>query len=224
MFPDLKVGVIHAQNINNSGSSSDVESKLNEQVESVRSDWDMDKLNSDERILAWREAYRAFKAKPKKYKCSVENLYRMIMDGINLSPINTVVDIYNISSLKHTIPVGGDDIDKIDGDVVLTIADGTEEFTQLNTDEAIAVKSGEIIYRDDKEVLCRRWNWRECDKSKMTADTKNVCLLTEAIPPVDSDKINEIVSELASNVSEYCGGEIETYIIDASNPVLEINS
>src|SRR3989344_2939818 len=77
-------------------------------------------------------------------------------------------NIYNYISIKHVIPVGGDDLDKIDGDLELTFAKGNEKFVQLNSSEIDHPKKEEVIYKDDKEVTCRRWNWRECDKSKMT--------------------------------------------------------
>ena len=91
----------------------------------------------------------------------------MILSGIELKSINNIVDIYNYVSIKHMTPMGGDDLDKVDGNITLKFAEGTEEFKELNSDEIKNPKQGEVVYCDDKEVLCRRWNWRECDKSKM---------------------------------------------------------
>jgi lysyl-tRNA synthetase class 2 len=150
-FPSLNIGVIVARGIDNTGESPDVLSMLTDQSNTIKTQYNLETLKEIPKIHAWREAYSAFGAKPKKYTCSVENLYRMILEGIHLRHINKVVDIYNYISLKHAVPVGGDDIDKIDGDIVLRFARGNETFIRLNSDEVDHPKEGEVIYANDKE-------------------------------------------------------------------------
>jgi len=216
-FPGLNIGVMVAKGIDNTGESSDISNLLQEQSKIVRANFNLDTLSQYPKIDAWRKAYSSFRAKPKKYKCSVENLYRMVLEGIELRSINKVVDLYNYISLKYTIPVGGDDIDGVDGDIELKFAIGTEPFIQLNSDRVDNSKEGEVVYVDDKEVLCRRWNWRECDKSKMTDKTKNIILVLEGLPPVTKEKIDSAIGELANLVKKFCGGEIQKYILNSDN-------
>jgi DNA/RNA-binding domain of Phe-tRNA-synthetase-like protein len=195
---------------------------LSEQSDLIRKNYEPETLKDQPKINAWREAYRAFGAKPKKYTCSVENLYRMILEGIKLNHINKIVDIYNYISLKHMIPVGGDDIDKIDGNITLRFAEGTENFVRLNSEEVDHPKTGEVIYTDNKEVLCRRWNWRECDKSKMTEDTKNVTLVIEGLSPTSREDVETAVSELSELVEKFCGGNLSKYILNKENTYLSL--
>ena len=82
-------------------------------------------------------------------------------------------------------------------------------------------KDGEVVYMDEKEVLCRRWNWRECDKSKMTEKTKNVTLVVEGMVPVTKDEVGLIINELAELVSKHCGGEITKFVLDKDNPTVD---
>jgi lysyl-tRNA synthetase class 2 len=195
---------------------------LLEQSDSIKSKFNLETLKEIPKINAWREAYNAFGAKPKKYTCSVENLYRMILEGVHLRHINKVVDIYNYISLKHMVPVGGDDIDKVNGNITLRFATGVEPFIRLNSDEVDHPKEGEVIYADDKEVLCRRWNWRECDKSKMTEQTKNITLVVEGLSPVSKEEVQSIVEELGQLVEKFCGGEISKFILNVENKEIEI--
>ena len=120
------------------------------------------------------------------------------------------------------IPVGGDDIDKIDGDIVLKFAAGNEKFIELNADEVKNPKPGEVVYCDDKEVLCRRWNWRECEKSKMTEGTKNICLVVEGLSIFSKQEIQNIIDELAGLIEKYCGGTAKISILDESNPEITL--
>jgi lysyl-tRNA synthetase class 2 len=221
-YSSLNIGVVVAKGIDNSGKNIEILSMLSKQSSSIKSEYNLETLKEIPKIHAWREAYRAFAAKPKKHACSVENLYRMILKGVQLRHINKIVDIYNYISLKHMIPVGGDDTDKIDGNIVLHFANGDENFVRLNSDQVDRPKPGEVVYTDDKEVLCRRWNWRECDKSKMTEQTKNVTLVAEGLSPVTKENIQTIVEELAQLVEKFCGGEISTHILNAENKEVEI--
>lgn len=221
-FPSLHVGVVVSRGINNTGERPEVFSLLAEQTHAVQSTTALDTLKEVPRIHAWREAYAAFGAKPKKYTCSVETLYRMILEGVQLRHISTVVDIYNFISLKHTIPVGGDDLDRVDGDIVLRFARGDEPFIRLNADAVDHPKSGEVIYADDKEVLCRRWNWRECEKSKMTEQTKNVLLVVEGLAPVTEEDVQSIIAELGQLVQQYCGGTIDTHVLSMTHKEIEL--
>jgi len=220
-FPDLIIGIVVAKNINNISSNEEIISLLKEQQKKIRENFDTQSLSQNPKVGAWREAYSSFGAKPKKYKCSVENLYRMILNGVDLKHINKLVDIYNYISIKYLIPLGGDDTDKIDGNITLKFAQGNEPFNELNTDEIKNPKEGEVIYVDEKEVLCRRWNWRECNKSKMTEETKNVSLVVEGLPPVSKNEIKEIIKELGELIQKFCGGEIKTFVLNEETPSVE---
>lgn len=213
-FPDLLLGLSVARGIDNSGSEAEIIQEIQKLQAKIQDEYDAETLSQQPRIKTWRKAYSAFGAKPKKYKSSVESLYRMVLKGPGLRLINKVVDIYNAVSLKYMIPVGGDDLDRVEGDISLRLASGEEEFVPLNSDVRERVNPGEVIYTDSVEVLCRRWNWRECDKTKMGTESRNVVLMVEGLPPVGSADIRQAIEELSDLVKRYCGGEVKTWILD----------
>jgi lysyl-tRNA synthetase class 2 len=167
-------------------------------------------------------AYSAFGAKPKKYLSSVESLYRMVLKGVDLRHINTIVDVYNFISIKHMVPIGGDDISRVEGDITLRFANEGDMFRPLNSEETASTKEGEVIYADDVEVLCRRWNWRECDKTKMTEETAEAMLVVEGLPPVQREEVEKIVEELSHLLEKFCGGETHTEILHKEHPEIVI--
>src|SRR5580704_1142337 len=61
-----------------------------------------------EPVAAWRLAYQAFGAKPKRTRPSVEALLRRVEAG--LPRIDRLTDIYNAISVRHLLPVGGEDL------------------------------------------------------------------------------------------------------------------
>ena len=221
-FPGLNIGIVIAGQINNQGRNDELMGLIREKEKEILAEYDTETLSQYPRIEAWRKAYSSFGAKPKKYKSSVESLYRMVLNGTNLRHINKIVDIYNYVSIKYMIPVGGDDLAKVDRDIRLKFARGDEPFIPLNSQEEQSAKPGEVVYVDEREVLCRRWNWRECDKTKMTEATKDVVLVSEGLPPFTKGEIQEIVEDLSGILKNYCGGVTETAILNQTRRFIEI--
>src|SRR4051794_15709338 len=60
-------------------------------------------------LNAWREAYRAFGAKPQRTPCSAEALRKRCERVGTVPETNAVVDLYNAISIRFAIPVGGED-------------------------------------------------------------------------------------------------------------------
>lgn len=84
----------------------------------------------------------------------------------------------------------------------------------LGEAEARPPYAREIIYADDIGTICRRWNWKEADRTKLTHDTKNALLVVEAIPPIRRDQLSATVTDLVDLVKTYCGGHVSSVILD----------
>ncbi len=221
-FPQVNLGVLVCKNIDNKGTSEEIIRLIKEKEKEIKSTFNTETLSQLPKINVWRETYRLFGAKPSENKSSVENLYKLVLKGVDLRHINKVVDIYNFISLKHMVPVGGEDIDKIQGDVILTFAGPNESPVLLLGDkDPRPPHEGEVIYKDDISAICRRWNWREVDRTKFTEETKNCVLVIEGLPPVTEEDIQKIVQELGELVQKFCGGEVTTNILNQNNPSLD---
>lgn len=217
-YPNLILGVAVLSNIDNSGDDTALQSLLRDAEKSAIEQIGDIQLTEHPHIAPWREAYRLFGAKPKKYPSSIENLTRRVSKGEQVRHINKLVDLYNVISLKHLVPVGGEDLDKIHGDVHLTIAGDSEEpVLLLGEPEARPPYPDEVIYKDDVGTICRRWNWKEADRTKLTEETKRAVIVIEGLPPVGKEKINSALNELKQLVSQFCKGRVITSVLDKNN-------
>lgn len=108
-------------------------------------------------LEAWRDAYRAFGAKPQRTPCSVEALRKRAQRDGTLPSVNAVVDLYNAVILRYALPIGGEDADAYAGTPRLVVAQGGEIFdTAQNGEPKIEViDPGEVIWRDDHGATCR---------------------------------------------------------------------
>lgn len=221
-FPGLHIGVVVCRNIDNARFAEEIVYKSREQEDRIRTTFKIENLSQHPNIEVWRSAYRAFGAKPKENRSSVENLYRMVLQGVNLRHINTLVDIYNFISLKHMVPVGGEDLEKIQGDIILGFAGVSEAPALLIGDrEPRPPHAGEVIYKDNFSAICRRWNWREADRTKLTERTKNCLLVIEGLLPIGKLEIESATQELKELVQKFCGGDLALYILDEGKPGIE---
>ncbi|MFB4286683.1 B3/4 domain-containing protein [Nonomuraea sp. ATR24] len=142
-----------------------------------------------DKIDAWKDAYRAFGAKPQRTRPSVDALTRRLP----LPEINQVVDAYNSISVKHALPIGGEDLDRYSGPPRLVRATGEEA-----SEEALGQpEPGEVIWRDDLGVTCRRWNWRQVVRTRLTEETTNAIFLLERLEPMSLEELKEAGEELA---------------------------
>ncbi|MEV4018765.1 phenylalanine--tRNA ligase beta subunit-related protein [Nonomuraea angiospora] len=147
-----------------------------------------------DKIDAWKDAYRAFGAKPQRTRPSVDALTRRMP----LPEINQAVDAYNSISVKHALPIGGEDLDHYVGPARLLRATGDEP-----SEEALGTpEPGEVIWRDDVGVTCRRWNWRQVVRTRLTEETTNAIFLLERLEPMSLEELKEAGEELADLLSE----------------------
>lgn len=153
-------------------------------------------------LAAWQDAYRAFGAKPQRTPCSAEALRKRAAKDGAMTSINAVVDLYNAVSIAYAVPVGGEDIAAYMGRPVLTIATGEEPFETMK-DGAPAIEhpdKGEVVWRDDAGVTCRRWNWRQGPRTRITESTRDMWFVIERLAPMPIEALHEAGEALATGL------------------------
>lgn len=148
---------------------------------------------ADAHLSAWADVFRTFGAKPQRTACSAEALRKRTLKTGSLPSIDPVVDLYNAVSLQYAIPVGGENFEAYVGMPRLVVADGTEEFDTIKegAPSIEAPESGEVVWRDDAGVTCRRWNWRQGVRTRLTADAKQMWFVLESLPEMPITALHE---------------------------------
>ncbi len=224
LFPETSVGIAVARGVDNRRPDRAIGDELAREEDALRQRIGDAPLTEYPHIAPWREAYRRFGSKPKKYQSSIENLVRRVRQGEPLRRINPIVDLYNTVSLRFLVPVGGEDLDAICGDIVLAVAGDDESPVRLlGEPEARAPGAGEIIYKDDVGAICRRWNWKEADRTKLTPETTNVILVIESLPPVPQSTVKDALDALATLIQSHCGGEVTTSVLDRDSRSMRLS-
>ena len=216
LFPDALIGLVFVTGIDNQTQIPESAEILSRQVAESAARLPDEDFAALPAIAPWRAAYAKFGVKPSKTRSSIENLLRSAKAG-RLRSINPLVDLYNSVSLAYQLPVGGEDLDQVTGDIVLTRADGSESFVPLGASEPEPPPAGAVIYRDDVGVICSCWNWREADRTKLTETTKRAVLVIEALPPVTGEMLTIALEALGNRVIAHLGGAYRIETLHAAN-------
>jgi DNA/RNA-binding domain of Phe-tRNA-synthetase-like protein len=151
-------------------------------------------------VAAWREAYRAFGAKPQRTRNSLEALLRRVDAG--LPRVNRLTDLYNAISVRHQLPLGGEDLTRYTGAPRLVRATGTEPFDTAAEGATVIEHPdpGEVVWCDDSGVTCRRWNWRQARRTQLRDDTTSALFILDVLDPMTDEALDAAADDLVAHL------------------------
>jgi len=221
ILPDLTIGMVVAKDVDNTHPSKEIDDLLTHAVKEMKKNFIGDKAQEHPRIKPWRTAFSKLGISGSKFPGSIESMARRVLKGDPFPKINPLVDLYNSVSLRFLVPMGGHDLDTIEGNICLRFAEGWEPFTPLGGGEAVVVPKGELVYCDDREVLTRNWVWRQCEKDKATEKTKNIFIPIDVLGEVGRERADEIILELSRLIPRYLRGNLFSAILTSEKPSAE---
>ena len=208
IFPQAKIYTLVVNDLNNHilDNSDKYQIMLN-QAETEAKQYLTAKEFKDNIVIAeWREVLSKFKKK-KGARSSIEALLKRVSQGKVFNPINPLVDIYNSVSLEYAVPCGGEDLDKIAGQMHLGVASGNEDFYPLGAEKSDPPRAGEVIYYDENGAVCRSLNWRDGKRTMLTEDTTNAILIMEAVTADQKDRAEQAIQALKKKIATELGVE-----------------
>lgn len=199
--PDYRALLVVVEGLHPTPGDATSEGLLRRAEELARSALQEQPVDRLPHVAAWREAYRAFGARPGRTRNSLEALTRRAPSG--LPRVNRLTDIYNAVSVLHQVPVGGEDLDRYDGPPRLVRATGDEPFDTVADGAAVVEHPdpGEVVWRDDAGVTCRRWNWRQCTRTQLRDGTRTALFVLDALGPMTDAALLAAADEIVANLA-----------------------
>jgi lysyl-tRNA synthetase class 2 len=224
-YPTFRRGIVVANQIQNSGYSQELEAMLKQVIaEAAESPID---LKTDPLTVVWNEAHRQFGSNPNKYApahCAL--LKRVQKAGAQIPFINKAVATMNYNSVKDKIPVGGDDLMRAGGTLELRYADGSENFTPLGKPDAVEQpEPGEVIYvvSESKEVMCRRWNWRNGHRTLITEETEIIVMNVDGLGEDSEARAVATRDRVARMLEAFCQAKVIKTLLTPSHPTYPLD-
>jgi DNA/RNA-binding domain of Phe-tRNA-synthetase-like protein len=219
-FPDFRAAFVFAEPLAiRPGRSRELLRGIAAAEEACRRRWGGIELAAIPEVAAWRAAYKGFGVKRTSYRSSAERLIKRVLAGQPLPEINALVDLYNMVSLETGLCLGCDDLDRTTGDLVFRFARPDDSFVDMGAEPDEnpndPPKDGEVVYADSRQVLCRRWNWRQDARTAARPETRRAVLTAQSNGVGD---VEAAAARLAELIARECGAACRIETLDRRRP------
>jgi DNA/RNA-binding domain of Phe-tRNA-synthetase-like protein len=151
-------------------------------------------------IQAWRRAFTRMGLKPTQYRCASESLLRRLRKEGSLPRIHPLIDLCNAVSAAFAVPIAVFDRAKIEGDLQVRHADGSERY-QAFSGETERPERHEVIFADaGGRAHARRWTNRQSGSSAVREETGSVLIVAEALHDTAAADVVRLVTTLAAEL------------------------
>jgi len=190
---NLIVSITRLSNVKIRSSIGDFESYEQDLFKEIRAGVTLDDAKDDPVFRSYRDLYWTFGMDPTKHRVSSEALFRRVLRELNFWRVSNLVDVANLASAYHKIPIGLVDDLQRNGDLVIRTAQKGEIFTRIGGDE-ITCRGREIVLADQEKIICYGYATHDSDYTKVTAQTKDILLILYGAPVITHHMMNQAVS------------------------------
>jgi DNA/RNA-binding domain of Phe-tRNA-synthetase-like protein len=219
-FPAIIGGVLRADSVGNGPSPPGLGEAFTAEQRGVIERLGDTPLSEVPSLAAWRRAFRGFGVDPTAYRSAGEALLRRLTKQGSIPSINTLVDIGNLVSIRHALPVAVFDLESITAGLTVRVAAGDESFTDLGSGGTERPEPGEVIFIDGADhVAARRWCWRQSAESASSESTTGILVTVEGHHDGARQDVASALGDLDTLLRSFAAAtSIPSGILDASSP------
>ena len=175
-------------------------------------------------VQAWRRVFSSMGLKPTQYRCASESLLRRFRKENALPPLHPLVDLCNAVSLASAIPIAVFDIAKVQQQLEVRYATGAENYLTFGG-EIEHPEVGEIVFTDAAEPAAnahaRRWTNRQSGLSAVSAETREVLIVAEALHASAAEDVGRLLNTLARELAAAWPTEPRVQLLSRASPRFE---
>lgn len=172
-------------------------------VKELRGKLDLTTLKDEANLRAYRDFYWRVGIDPTKIRPASEALLRRVLQGKALPRINTLVDSYNLASMKTRVAIAAFDLARLHGDLRMRLAYEGEHFLGIGMDKPASLKGIEVVVEDD-ESLIAIYPHRDADETKVTTTTKDTLFMTCGVPGISAETLRVAAETTRGLVERFC--------------------
>lgn len=192
----VKTRIIH--NIHVKPTSPDIE----EQKRQIIKQWagtTEKTLDSLPLINVYRKLQSQLGGDRKQMLPAVEGLLTRGILKKRFPQVNAVVDIVNIVSITHLIPIGLFDFDKIHPPVELTLAVEGDQFIPIGKEKPIKLSKGVPILKNTTSIFSAVGS-RDSNLTMITRKTRTILAFSWGVEGVDSNFVSDVLNKCAEKI------------------------
>lgn len=203
-FPGLRVLTDLVEGVKVERKSEELEEFKKKIMDKTRKKYDLDDLKDVPIFRTYRDFFWEINIDPTKTRPASEALVRRVVQGKKLPTINTLVDSYNLASLKSRIPLAAFDYASLEEGLEMRFAEEGEDFLGIGMDKPVELSGDEIVI-SDSEKLIAIYPYRDSEETKISTNTENVLLMVCGVPGV-GDNLEKAEKIMLDYVTRFCDG------------------
>jgi DNA/RNA-binding domain of Phe-tRNA-synthetase-like protein len=207
-FPNLRLCIGVIRGVKTEPTNAKVETLRRVVTAEVRGRYKLGLLKDNPTVRAYRDLFWSLDIDPTKTRPSGEALLRRVLHGKEIPRIFTVVDSYNLASLKTIIPLSGFDLDTLHLPLCVRFSRHNEKFHGIGMKASIKLARRMLVLADDKQVVCI-YPYRNAETTKITEKTRDVVIVGYGAPKISQDELTNAVENALSFIQQTSGGKIE---------------
>ncbi len=205
-FPGLRVVIGYIDGVKVQRNDANLQKFKDEVLSEVKKKYNLESLKDVAIFRAYRDFFWKVGIDPTKIRPAAEALIRRILGGKQIPTINTVVDSYNMASIKTEIALAAFNRDELKGNLIMRAAEKGERFLGIGMSEPMELNGGEVVIADE-EKLVAVYPYRDAERSKVSETTKNLMILVCGVPGIDQQLLNDAGKVALDIVTRFCGGQ-----------------
>jgi DNA/RNA-binding domain of Phe-tRNA-synthetase-like protein len=169
-------------------------------------------------IAAWRVAFQRLGISASTFQSAIEALARRAAKGNAVPSISPFVDLGNLASLTHLVPIGAHDTATWrDSTLDVRLAAPGDTFQPAGSGATESPEAGEIVYAAGSEVRTRRWVWRQSAQALVGPDAVSVWYPIDGFADTTGDAVRGAQALIAERAAAY-GTSVRRFTIDRDTP------
>jgi DNA/RNA-binding domain of Phe-tRNA-synthetase-like protein len=205
-FPDLYALTLDIQGVSIKKKDPELENFKKEVSSQIRNEYPLESVKDHPTFRAYRTFFWGIGIDPTKIRPAAEALTRRILAGKHLPRINTLVDAYNLASIKTGIALATFDADKLEGKILMSFAKENEQIVGIGMEKPFVMKGGEIVLSDGKKLIAV-YPYRDADNTKVTDSTENVSIIVCGVPGISKEMLENASDVTLDYITRFCNGK-----------------
>jgi len=207
-FPGVEVPEATLRGVHIAKVHPELASFSSEVAQRVRAAFTLESVKDLPEFRAYRDFFWRIGIDPTKIRPAAEALLRRLVQGKELSSINTFVDAYNLASIETRIAIAAFDLAKLGPTLQMRFARAGESFLGIGMAEPKALKGNELVVSDGRELVAI-YPYRDAEGSKVTEQTRDVLLHFCGVPGISRATLEAARDRTVAIVQRFCGGTLE---------------
>lgn len=186
-YPEIRLAALIIRNVQNKKFDEKLDKEKRVLEDYLRKNFQ--EPENIKRVEQHNEFYRKFDATfPIQYQI------KSILAGKQIPSVSCLTEAMFMAELKNCCLTAGHDLDLIEGDLILDLAEGDEIYLKINNEEQ-KIKEGDIILSDRQGIIASVLCGPD-SRTKITPFSKNVIYMTYFIFPIGRSEVISIMSNL----------------------------